>query len=172
MKKIVIVNKQDEIIGHKARTDVTFDDIYRVSALWILNTKGEVLLAQRAYTKSHNPGQWGPAVAGTVEQGETYIDNIKKEAFEELGLVLADVDLEKGSKEFLNIDHTYWAQSYIVTLDKEVGYFTLQEEEVAEVAWFNIEDLLQLIEKRPQKFLPKFEIGVKRFQDFLSIKSQ
>ena len=26
----------------------------------------------RSFTKSHDPGKWGPAVAGTVEEGETY----------------------------------------------------------------------------------------------------
>jgi isopentenyldiphosphate isomerase len=85
-QQITLVNDQDEIIGQKARSTITKDDIYRVSAAWIMNTKGEILLSQRQLTKKHDPGKWGTAVAGTVESGETYLENIIKEAEEELGL--------------------------------------------------------------------------------------
>ncbi|MFA6422790.1 MAG: NUDIX domain-containing protein, partial [Candidatus Buchananbacteria bacterium] len=86
MAKIIIVNENDEAIGHKERNELDFSDIYRVSGLWITNLKGEILLAQRAFTKNHDPGKWGPAAAGTVEEGEDYETNILKEAEEELGL--------------------------------------------------------------------------------------
>ncbi len=84
--RIVIVNDQDEVIAHKERGTLTKDDIYRVSALWVKNSRGDILLAQRKFTKSHDPGKWGPAVAGTVGEGETYKQNIIKEAEEEIGL--------------------------------------------------------------------------------------
>ena len=84
--KIPVVNQQDEIIGYKEKSLITTDDIYRVSALWITDTTGRILLAKRAFTKSRHPGLWGPAVAGTVEEGETYESNIIKEAEEEIGL--------------------------------------------------------------------------------------
>lgn len=98
-KKIVIVDDKDNIICYKNRSEVRQEDIYRVSALWIINTKGEILLAKRALTKAHDPGKWGPAVAGTVEEGETYKTNIIKEAEEELGLKLIDLDLVEGPKK-------------------------------------------------------------------------
>lgn len=83
----VIVNENDEIIGHKLREEVDpKNDIYRVSALWVTNSAGDVLIAQRKLTKKHAPGKWEPAVAGTVEKGETDESNIYKEAQEEIGL--------------------------------------------------------------------------------------
>ena len=85
-EKIIIVDEDDNIIGSKERNSIVSGDIYRVSALLIENSKGEILLAQRALTKKHDPGKWGPPVAGTVEEGETYESNIVKEAEEELGL--------------------------------------------------------------------------------------
>lgn len=80
--RIPIVNEQDEIIGYKDRKDRNTVDITRITGLWLWNEKGEVLLAQRALSKDINPGLWGPAVAGTVEEGETYESNIIKEAEE------------------------------------------------------------------------------------------
>jgi len=53
-------------------------------------------LAQRSFNKTHNPGQWGPAVAGTNDEGETYESNIIKEAEEEI--VLRDIKFKKAGK--------------------------------------------------------------------------
>jgi isopentenyldiphosphate isomerase len=73
--KIIIVNEKDKEIGLKERGTLKTEDIYRVTALWITNSKDEILLAKRALTKSNDPGKWGPAVAGTVDEGETYEEN-------------------------------------------------------------------------------------------------
>lgn len=86
LELIPIVNLDDEIIGYKPRKDITLQDVYRVSALWIENSQGEILLAQRGFLKSVDPGKWGAAVAGTVEKDESYEENILKEMQEELGL--------------------------------------------------------------------------------------
>lgn len=84
-KRFLVVDDNDNIIGYKSKAAIDKDDLrYRVSALWITNSKREILLARRSYTKRHDPGKWGPAAAGTVEKGESYKDNIKKEAKEEL----------------------------------------------------------------------------------------
>ena len=74
--KIIIDNENDEIIGYKNINALNQSDIYRTSALWIKNSKGDIFLAQRAFSKKHSPGKWGPAVAGTIEKGETYYTNI------------------------------------------------------------------------------------------------
>jgi predicted kinase len=85
-ERTIIVNDQDQIIGHKEPGTLLKEDIYRVSSLWVTNSKGDILLAQRKFTQKLDPGKWGPAVAGTVDEGETYESNIIKEAEEEIGL--------------------------------------------------------------------------------------
>ena len=87
--RIPFVNENDEVVEvfeGKNWGDLHPESIYRVSSLWITNSKGEVLLARRAFNKKHDPGKWGPAVSGTVEEGETYESNIIKETEEELGI--------------------------------------------------------------------------------------
>ena len=39
-EKIVIVDENDDVIGHKERGAIMQDDIYRVAALWITNSNG------------------------------------------------------------------------------------------------------------------------------------
>ena len=50
-KKTIIVDENDKKIGLKMRGDIKQKEIYRVSALWIENSKGDVLLAQRSFNK-------------------------------------------------------------------------------------------------------------------------
>lgn len=151
-ENIVIVNEKDEVIGCKSRENVDREGlIYRVSALWIKNSKGESLLARRARTKTHSPGMWGPAVAGTVAEGESYEDNIIKEAKEELGV--ENVSFEAGPKEFVNEKHKYFAQWFSCLIDKPVEYFKIQEEEVDEVKWFSKEEFEEQTTKFPEEFI-------------------
>lgn len=156
MAKIPVVDESDNIICYKERDEVEEGDIYRVSSLWITNSSGQVLLARRAYTKKHDPGVWGPAVAGTVEEGETYEINIYKEAEEELGITGVQFDLGEYKRKFGK--HNYFSQSYFVVLDWEIDRFTLQKEEVAEVKWFAVSELEELLKSNPNEFLQTLHI--------------
>lgn len=151
-RRIVIVDSSDSAIGSKARQDVRTGDIYRASALWITNSQGLILLARRARGKEHDPGKWGPAVAGTVEDGETYESNIIKEAEEELGL--KNINPVKGPKN-LNAGKTYthFTQWYLLTADKSLEEFVVQKEEVEEIRWFSKDELLDRVQKNPDEFL-------------------
>src|SRR5688572_21076189 len=120
--KIQIVDEQDQLIGIKERAEVDYrTDIYRVSALWLTNSRGQTLLAKRAAVKDKDPNKWGPAVAGTIDEDETYDENIYKEAEEEIGLV--GIKFEKGPKCLIKRPRTYFCQWYLVTLDRDVDGF-------------------------------------------------
>lgn len=77
--KYLVVNESDEVIATKERAELLTTDIVRVSALWLTNSQGEVLLAKRAASKKYDASKWGPAAAGTVEECESYEQNMVKE---------------------------------------------------------------------------------------------
>lgn len=149
--KIIIVDENDTIIGYRVRETLESEAIYRVSALWVTNSKGDILLAQRAFNKKHSPGKWGPAVAGTIEEGEEYLMNIKKEAEEEIGLkYIAPVI---GPKERMHTEYNYFCQWYTLVVDKELGEFVIERSEVAKVRWFSQTELKRELELHPDNFL-------------------
>ncbi len=150
--KIIIVNKDDEIICSKEREILdNKKDICRVSALLIKNSKGQILLAKRAYTKKQNPGRWGPSVAGTVEEGESYKSNIIKEADEELGL--KNIKPKTWIKNHtLGEKYQHFTQWFTLTLDKPLSYFR-PNEEVAEVRWYSKNEILNLIKSNSDEVL-------------------
>ncbi len=150
--KIIIVNKTDRILGYIGRNFLNKkENIYRVSSLWIKNSAGNILLSQRAFSKKHNPGKWGPAVAGTVEKEETYDSNIYKEAKEELGLI--GFKFKKGPKFLKRGEYTYFCQSYFVIIDKEINFFKIKNEEIESIKWFSKNNLIKNLDEHPEKFL-------------------
>jgi isopentenyldiphosphate isomerase len=146
---IPIVNQEDEIIWHKARSEITKDDIYRVSALWIENSQWEVLLAQRGFMKKNNPGKWWPAVAWTIDIWETYEENIYKEAFEELWIqdkkfVFSQKLFNNGPKFF------YFCSWYFLILDADISEFILEYPHVESVRWFSKEEIRNMLQNSPE----------------------
>ena len=162
MGQIQIVDSNDQFITCKTRDKVDFKkDIYRVSALWLTNSKGEILLARRKKTKDHDPGKWGPAVAGTVEEGETYKSNIYKEAEEELGLV--DLKFSLGPKIRYYKFRNYFCQWFTLTLDRKIEEFTVCEEEVEGIAWVACDKLVEDIRKYPENYMSSMPKVIETF---------
>ena len=158
--KIQIVNEQDEYIGIKERSEIDYTtDIFRVSGLWLTNSHGHALLAKRAATKDKDPGKWGPAVAGPIEEDETYEGNIYKEAEEEIGLT--GVEFTKINKMYTDQPRKAFTQWFSGVVDKEITDFIRQAEEVDELAWVDTEQMKQDIHDNPDKYLPTMAVIVR-----------
>lgn len=148
-ENVVIVDENDNEVGVVPRSEHD-QHIYRVAALWVTNSKGEILMAQRALTKKHHPGIWGPAVAGTVDEGETYVSNIIKETEEEIGIKITEHDLQIGPKtNTLDKQYRHFTQWFFYTTDRGLDEFHHDETEVAGVKWFTRGE----IEENPEIFL-------------------
>jgi len=159
---IIIVDENDEIIGYKNRGTLDKRDVYRVSALWITNLDGQILLARRHHTKSHHPRKWGPAVAGTVDKGETYEENIIKEAEEELGL--KNIKPKIGPKTKTDNEYYHFTQWFTLNVNSDITQLKIQEDEIEEVKWFSPQELKKQLQENPDEFLPTMR---KYFELFL-----
>ncbi len=152
--KIPIVNEQDEVISYKTREETTRDDIRRIVALYVFNEKGEVLIAKRHPDKKIDPNCWGPAVAGTVDEGYDYDQTVIKEAEEEIGLInFAPIFFEKSYYEVPNARRI--CARYYTVINSNIT-LKLQEDEVSEVRWVDINTLEDWAEEHPQEFVPSF----------------
>jgi len=160
--KIIIVDNNDNPIALKYRDEVDYQkDIYRCTGIWITNSKEEILIAQRKITKDINPGKWGPAVAGTIEEGETYESNAYKELKEEIGLT--GVKLEVGQKQRSTSPRNYFGQWFTCKVDKPIKDFVIQEDEVAQIRWINKNELVGDLKNNPDKYVPSLYKAVDLF---------
>lgn len=162
--KIIIVDNDDQIIGFKYRADLDKNDLYRVSALWITNSHGDILLSKRHHTKINHPEKWHTAVAGTVEVGETYEENIIKEAEEELGL--KNIQPTFGPKTKNETDFQHFTQWFLLNIDKKIEDFKIQEDEVEEIKWFTPVELKEQLQNHLEDFVPTMK---KYFELFSTI---
>lgn len=160
-EQIIIVDENDDIIGYKDRSALTKDDIYRVSDLWVRNSRGELLLAQRSFSKKRSPGLWTNAVSGTNDKGETYESNMIKEAEEELGI--KGIKFRKSKKIRYGGRHNFFCQGFTVLIDRKAEDFRLQKDEVEQVKWYRKEELEKELKENPEKF----HESVRTYLDFL-----
>ncbi len=152
-EKSVLVDKHDNVIGYKFRDEIDYsNDIYRSTGIWITNSKGQVLIAKRSQAKKNDPGKWGPAAAGTVEEGETYEEDATKEAAEELGL--KNISLSKGPKQYFDKPRRQFYQWFLALIDKPADEFVIQKEEVERVEWIDRDELVRDQKEHPEKYIP------------------
>ena len=68
--------------------------------IWIVNSKGEILVQKRALTKKKSPGKWDMPSAGHISAGESCLLGCIRETKEELGIEVKKEDFI-FLKEFL-----------------------------------------------------------------------
>lgn len=147
---VPIVNDQDEVVEHKQRNDIDYTkDIFRSASLWITNSEGQILLAQRSNDKKVDPGKWAEAVGGTVEGDDSYEATIYREAQEELGII--NQKFEMGPKQFVDTPSArYFIQWYTVKLNWPLENFHPQTSELQAIGWWS-KDQLRNIHERIEK---------------------
>lgn len=147
MEKFELVDKNGNKTG-KVVTYKEYSDNYNllegyylsVVGIVIINDKNEILLQKRSKFKQACPGKWG-ICGGKVDFGETTIEAAIRETFEEIGIKL--------NKEKLKVIRT--AQNgrgyftiYAIRENIDICKCILQEQEVEELKYFNIEELQNL----------------------------
>jgi len=164
--QVIIVDKDNNIIGHKSRSELTSEDIYRVSAVRITDENGKILLGQRALTKKKNPWKRWSSVAWTLELGETYESNIIKEIEEEIGIKMTLDQLQAQPIEYREWSwwkNKYFGQWFVWIYDWEKSLLKKQDEEVEALKRFTKEELQQELENTPEKFLTSVSIKLEEF---------
>jgi isopentenyldiphosphate isomerase len=161
MSRVVIVDKNDTPVTLKTYDELQYEDIYRVSALWLedINT-GDCLITQRKWSKHNDPGKWMAAASGTVDEGESYKENMVKEIEEEIGLT--NLELAKGPKEYVdNNQHKFFVQWFLAQVDMNKVSIKIQEEEVEAYLWVNKNELIKDVADNPNKYVPSMKNALK-----------
>ena len=148
MELIRVVNElgeyTNEVLDRKEIHDKNL--LHNEISVFIINNNREVLLQKRSENKRFNPNKWGTC-AGHVGINETLEDAAVREIEEELGIIVDKKDLKiLFEKEFLlrNINSSVKYYYYVKT-DKDIKDFNIQKEELSEIKWFKINELIELI---------------------------
>ena len=87
IEEVVLVNENDEAIGLMEKQMAHEKGLlHRAVSVFIFNTKGEMLLQQRASTKYHSAGLWTNASCSHPKQNEQPLEAANRRLWEEMGL--------------------------------------------------------------------------------------
>ena len=95
-ESIDILTNEGKPTGKSAlKSEIHSKGYYHNTAhIWFYNSNGEILLAQRAASKTLHPLLWDVSVAGHIDAGETVEQGAIRETNEEIGLNINESDLK------------------------------------------------------------------------------
>ena len=166
---VILVNNLDEQIGTMPKMEAHEKAIlHRAFSVFVMNTKGETMLQQRAAHKYHSPLLWTNTCCSHQRVGETNIIAGKRRLQEEMGFVadlkelfsfIYKAPFDNGLTEH-ELDHVM------------VGYYNdepvINTDEVADWKWMKPEDIKEDISKNPKDYTAWFKIIFEKFYSHIT----
>jgi len=161
MKKLILVDKEDKVIGRESKETCHLGKgkLHRAFSVFVVNSKGEMLIQKRSRFKKLWPGFWSNTCCSHFTEAVKEKEQAKKRLKEEMGFVCPLKLLFKlrYKAAFKNIgsenEITY------VFLGRYDGRVKPNPKEVVEHRWVGMRDLRFEIEK--DKFTPWFRLALK-----------
>lgn len=117
------------------------EGVYHQGAdVWIINSEKKILIQKRSILKKLEPNVWA-MTGGSVIKGETPLDTLKRETFEELGI---ELDITKAVKIHHYKSGHAWLDEYIVKQEIDLDDIIMQKEEVSAVKWATFDEIEKL----------------------------
>ncbi|MBQ4612403.1 MAG: HAD hydrolase family protein [Clostridia bacterium] len=120
------------------------DQYHLVEHIWIVDSKGRILLQRRADHLRVMAGMWA-ATGGSAVAGEDSESAARRELFEELGIRTIAGELVYGGRMRRRNSFT---DIWLLYRDIDPATLHLQKEEVAEVKWATPDELTQMLAER------------------------
>lgn len=167
-EKVILVNEQDEQIGLMPKLEAHEKaQLHRAFSIFILNSKNEVMLQQRASQKYHSPLLWTNTCCSHQREGETNIQAGNRRLFEEMGF----------SAELKELFHFIYKAPFDNGLTEHeldhvmIGYFDgepeINPEEVESWKWMDIDAIKEDMQQHPDSYTVWFKIIFDEFYHFL-----
>ena len=146
-----LYDENRELIGrdHVRGEQLPIDGYHLVVHVWIRNSKGEYLIAQRSANRTAFPLVW-ECVDGSVLKGEDSLQGALREVKEEVGV---DLLPEKGQVILSDIKKIEFGKVvnkivdvWLFEYDGEVDLSNATTDEVAQVTWMNRSQIKELFE--------------------------
>lgn len=165
---VILVNERDEPIGLMPKMEAHEKAVlHRAFSVFVLNSKNEIMLQQRAHHKYHSPLLWTNTCCSHQREGETNIQAGSRRLYEEMGFqtelkelfhFIYKAPFDNGLTEH-ELDHVM------------IGYYndtpTINPDEVEAWKWMPIEAVKVDIQNHPDLYTIWFKIIFDEFYHFL-----
>lgn len=169
-KEVVVVNERDESLGTMEKMEAHRKGVlHRAFSVFIFNTKGEMLLQQRAPHKYHSGGLWTNACCSHPGQGEPVAQAAARRLREEMGFsvplekifdFIYRSEMENGLTEH-EFDHVFTGY-YDGTINPD-------KEEVKDYCYKSLDAIHISLQTHPHQFTAWFHIAFPRVYEWTRI---
>lgn len=169
MEQLILVNEMDEMVGTMEKMEAHQKAmLHRAFSIFIFNSRGELLLQQRASEKYHCGGLWTNTCCSHPRPEEETAAAAKRRLQEELGFTtplrkvfdfVYKAPFSNGLTEY-EFDHVFFGEYE--------GDLRPDPKEVAAVRYLNVRTIQHMMEEEPSQFTPWFHIAFPKMIDWLS----
>lgn len=162
-----LVDENDNVIGERLKSECHQTGLWhRVAAVFVFNSKGELLLQKRGQNV-RRPNLLTSSAGGHLHKGDSYEDGAKRELLEELGIEAPVHLITKYSKVDTNYPNGEVEREhnalYISHYDGEIK---IDKNDLASTTFYSIEKIQQMIKENEFQFTPDFLIEFKHYLDW------
>ena len=169
LNEVILVNEQDEAIGTMEKMEAHRKALlHRAFSVFIFNSKGEMLLQQRAFGKYHSGGLWTNACCSHPYPGEETLVAASRRLFEELGF---NTPLKKifhfTYKSPFENGLTEYEYDHVFTGMYE-GEIKPDPAEVNAYAYKSLDEIAALLKSSPTEFTTWFHIAFPKVAEVIT----
>lgn len=159
-EQVVLVNEEGVETGLMGKTEAHEKGLlHKAISVIIYNSNGDMLIQQRASTKYHWAGIWSNTCCSHPRNNESFADAAKRRLYEECGF---STDLEE---EFQFIYKAFDEASGLTEHELDTVYTGIYDgevpfnpDEIQDIAWIPVDELVADIHKNPDSYSFWFKI--------------
>jgi isopentenyl-diphosphate Delta-isomerase len=169
LNRLILVDKHDMPTGTAEKMEAHEKALlHRAFSVFIFNSKGEMLLQQRALKKYHSGGLWTNACCSHPYEGQDTKAAAEKRLQEEMGFTLPltkafefvyTAPFDNGLTEH-EYDHVFTA-TYDGTIQPDA-------DEVMDFCYMTMDAIKQSIQSHPHKYTEWFKIAFPKLENYLA----
>jgi isopentenyl-diphosphate delta-isomerase len=170
LQEVILVNGQDEQTGVMEKMEAHQKGLlHRAFSIFIFNSRGEMLLQQRASSKYHSPDLWTNACCSHPQPGESTEQAATRRLREELGFETKLSGIfsftyravfENGLTEH-EFDH--------VLIGTYNGLVFPNADEVKDYCFMKPEKIRESLSSHPHKYTEWFKIAFPKLEEYLAV---
>lgn len=159
-QELILVNEKDEMTGTAGKMEVHQKGLlHRAFSIFVFNSKGKMLLQQRATNKYHSGGLWTNACCSHPLPGEEIGDAANRRLKEEMGFEIPI------TKSFDFVYKASFANGLIeyefdhVFVGEYDGPVPFNKEEVMDICYMSLEAIRDSLTDHPQNYTAWFHLA-------------
>ncbi|HRI22053.1 MAG TPA: isopentenyl-diphosphate Delta-isomerase [Panacibacter sp.] len=167
MEEVILVNEQDQEVGLMEKIEAHEKALlHRAISIFIFNSKGEMLLQQRAKKKYHSAGLWTNACCSHPRPGEAIAAAANRRLKEELGFETGLTKIfEFTYKTAFDNGLTEHEFDHVFTGNYN-GKILPNENEVQDFCYKSMEEIADTVQGHPHKYTAWFIIAFPKVMEW------